>query len=135
MAQLEFLETFKVWDPEKSDAIWPLAYSRITGAMKDHVRYITKSDPTRFYDWVTDAAHLYLDMKKGDSFEQKIETGVQLGAAMEVLTVRERQIVVAHTRKDHTFQMIADDMDLSESQISRIYKKAIEKIKKVVDEE
>ncbi len=60
IAQLELLETLKVWDQTKSLEMWPLAQARIIGAMKDHIRYITKSDPSRFYDWITDAAYVYM---------------------------------------------------------------------------
>ncbi len=38
IAQLEFLETLKVWNPTISKDIWPLAHARVTGAMKDHIR-------------------------------------------------------------------------------------------------
>ena len=58
IARIELFETIKNWDPDKNKDIWPLAYSRITGAMKDLIRYITKSDPSRMYEWITNAAYL-----------------------------------------------------------------------------
>ncbi|MGE4170359.1 MAG: sigma-70 family RNA polymerase sigma factor [Candidatus Margulisiibacteriota bacterium] len=130
VAQLEFIEAFKVWVPEKSPDIWPLAQMRMIGAMKDHIRYISKSDPSRFYDWITDAAYVFTMVNKRADFEQEIETGDQLSQAMQTLTDRERLVVVTHTKDDKTFKQIGDELGISESQISRIYKKALEKMKK-----
>jgi RNA polymerase sigma factor (sigma-70 family) len=127
---LEFVETFKVWDPKKADTIWPLAYTRINGAMKDHIRYITRSDPSRLYDWVTEAAYIYTLTSEDHNFADKIESGIELNQAMEVLSFREKRILVAYVKKDETFQTIAKKLRLSESQISRIYNKSIEKLRK-----
>lgn len=132
LAQLEFLETVKVWDPEKNDAVWPLARTRMIGAMKDHIRYLTKSDPTRMYDWIVDAAHMYQTVSDRGDFENQIETGVQLREAMKVLDARERALVIAHTKQDKTFKEIGEKIGVSESQASRIYKKSLEKLKKVL---
>ena len=133
VAQLELIESLKVWDPDKSDEIWPLAQTRIIGAMKDHIRYITKTDPSRFYDWITDAAYVFMVINNRADFEHQIETGVQLNQAMKALSYREKTIVISHTKDDQTFKTIGDRLGISESQISRIYKKAIEKIKKELD--
>jgi RNA polymerase sigma factor (sigma-70 family) len=130
IAQLEFLETVKVWSPDKNSNIWPLAQQRITGAMKDHIRYVTKSDPSRLYDWVADAAHMYKTVNDRADFVKQIDTGDELGRAMKVLTERERKIVIAHTHADQTFKVIGTRIGVSESQVSRIYKKALEKLKK-----
>lgn len=132
LAKLEFLETLKVWSPDRSQDIWPLAQARIIGAMKDHIRYITKSDPTRFYDWIADAGHMYLMVNDRADFECGVDNGIQLNEAMKVLTYRERRIVLFHAREDLTFKDIGERVGVSESQISRIYKKSIEKLKKAL---
>ena len=129
IAQLELLETFKAWDPLKRDDLWPLAYTRINGAMKDHIRYISKSDPTRFYDWVTDAANLYLAVNNDNSYEEKIENSSELSRALKILSDKEKKIVIFYLNEDLTFNEISKRINLSESQISRIYKQAIKKIK------
>ncbi|RAP31220.1 hypothetical protein DID76_03155, partial [Candidatus Marinamargulisbacteria bacterium SCGC AG-414-C22] len=49
ISQLELLETIKVWDTMKNDDIWPLAQARILGAMRDHIRFLTRTDPSRVY--------------------------------------------------------------------------------------
>ena len=129
IAHLELLETFKAWLPEKSLEIWPLAQARITGAMKDHIRHISRSDPSRFYEWVTDAAYLFKAINDRADFEYDIETGDQLNQAMKVLTRRERKIVIDHTKEDLTFKTIGEKIGVSESQVSRIYKAAINKVR------
>ena len=130
IAQLEYIESFKNWDPKKADSIWQLAQFRINGAMKDHIRYITKSDPSRLYEWISDAGHILKHTQ--ESFEQKIETGTQLESAMQELSPRERKVVSLYTQKDQKFKEIANELNISESQASRIYKKAIIKLKGIV---
>lgn len=130
IAKLELLETLKIWIPSRNLDFWPLAQARITGAMKDHIRYITKSDPSRFYDWITDAAYVFMAINDRADFQDTIDDGDQLTEAMQSLTEREKRIVIEHTKDDRTFKQIGDQIGISESQISRIYKKAIEKIKK-----
>lgn len=130
IARLELLETIKVWNLSKSQDVWPLAQVRIVGAMKDHIRYVTKSDPSRFYDWITDAAYVYMATNDRADFEHSIETGDQLNRALKILSPREKKVVIDHTKHDLTFKQIGDNLEISESQISRIYKKAIEKIRK-----
>lgn len=132
VAQLEFLEVVKVWDPQKNKNIWPLARVRIVGAMKDHIRYITRSDPSRLFDWISDAAYMIQLSTDNNNFVTNIDSSDQLNKAMEVLTDRERKIVIAHTKEDLTFKSIGKRLNISESQTSRIYKKCIEKIRKVI---
>jgi RNA polymerase sigma factor (sigma-70 family) len=133
IAQLELIETFKAWNPTKNKDIWPLAYTRINGAMKDHIRYISKSDPTRFYDWVTDAANLYLAINDDNSHESEIENSSELNRALKELNEKERKIVTMYINEDLTFSEISKRIKLSESQISRIYKQAIKKIKSILN--
>lgn len=133
VAQLEFLETIKIWDPEINENIWALAYQRIVGAMKDHIRYVTRSDPARIYDWMAEAAEMYITVEERSDFVHKFDNGDQLNRAMGALSDREKHIVLQHTRADQTFKVIGDQMGISESQISRIYKKAIERLKKELE--
>ena len=130
IAQIEFLETIKAWTPLKSSDIWPLAYSRINGAMKDYIRYITKSDPARLFDWITDTAIVYKHFNQTSSPTDKIDSGLELATAMNCLTEREKSVISAYSHEDKTFATISKELNLSESQVSRIYKKSIDKIKK-----
>ncbi len=132
IAQLELIETFKAWDPTKNKDLWPLAYTRVNGAMKDHIRYISKSDPTRFYDWVSDAANLYLAVSNDNSYEETIENNTELDRALDSLSEKEQKVVILYLNKDLTFKQISEKIDLSESQVSRIYKESVKKIKEIL---
>lgn len=129
VAQIELLETIKAWVPLKSKNIWSLAYSRINGAMKDYIRYITKSDPNRLFEWISDAAVLYTHFNQEINPSKKIETGIELNTAMECLNEREKKIMFLYVKEDLTFANISEKLKISESQVSRIYKKIVEKLK------
>ena len=134
IARIEFFETIKVWDPERNEDVWPLAYSRISGAMRDQIRYITKASPTRLYNWVTDASSLYLAVEHDNSFENKIESGVVLNEAMKILDRKERFIIISRFKHDKTFKEIGEMIGVSESQTTRIYKQIIQKLRKLIAE-
>ena len=91
IAQLELIETFKAWNPAKNPDIWPLAYTRINGH-ESHMRYISKTDPTRFYDWVVDAANLYLAVNDDNSHESSIETSTELERALKELYQKKEKL-------------------------------------------
>ena len=74
--------------------------------MKDHIRYISKSDPSRFYDWVTDAAQLYLSINEDNSHELKIENSSDLSTALKVLNEKEKKVVILYIKDDMTFSDI-----------------------------
>ena len=132
VARIEFLEALRSWDPLKREDPWPLAMTRITGAMRDHLRYLTKADPSRLYDWITSAAYVYMTVNASPEFENKVDRGLQLNAAMKKLDEQERKVVVWHYKQDKTFKEIGESIELSESQVSRIYGMAVQKIKKIL---
>ncbi|MFC1517323.1 sigma-70 family RNA polymerase sigma factor [Candidatus Margulisiibacteriota bacterium] len=135
VARIEFFETIKQWDPKRSMDIWPLAYSRVTGAMKDHIRYLTKADPSRLYDWIAQAANIYAVVNKhAAAFENKVEDGVALNRAMDCLSDKEKNVIIGRYKKDLTFKEIGDNIGVSESQATRIYKSSIKKLKRAVKE-
>ncbi|MEI7942114.1 MAG: sigma-70 family RNA polymerase sigma factor [Candidatus Riflemargulisbacteria bacterium] len=136
IARLEFLQTLRVWEPLDNPAVWPFAYSRINGAMRDYIRYLTKADPTRLYTWISDAAYMYIGINKHyEEFSGRIESKVTLRHAMESLTEMERKIVTLKTVNDLTLMDIGEKVGLSESQISRIYRASVEKLKKILKPE
>jgi len=132
IAQLEFLETIKVWVPYEHPEIWPLAQVRMLGAMKDHIRHITRTDPTRTYDWIVNAAHLYIGINTKADVYESFDQSDQLMRAMKTLTTREKKVVISYVYEDITFKAIGERINVSESQVSRIYKTAIEKVKKEI---
>ena len=132
VAQLELIETFKVWDKSINEDIWPLARRRISGAMKDHIRFITRTDPSRVYDWVAEATYMYEIVESSRSFDHKIENAMQLNEIMEILSLREKRVVDAYTRLELNFKEIGTLLGVSESQASRIYKQSILKMQRAI---
>tara|TARA_A100001015_G_scaffold22087_1_gene25048 strand:+ start:10923 stop:11525 length:603 start_codon:yes stop_codon:yes gene_type:complete len=133
ISQLELLETIKVWDSINNEDVWPLAQARIVGAMRDHIRYLTRTDPTRVYDWILDSASDYMSAKKETHYVDTIDNDDQLDQALAVLSDKERRVVLSHAKQDLTFKVIGEQLKLSESQASRIYKQAIVKMRKVMN--
>jgi len=133
IACMEFVQTMRAWDPTNNPVVWPFAYSRINGAMRDHIRYLTKADPSRLYNWITDAAYMYLAINKNkEEFSHKVEDGVTLSEAMKQLTSIEQKVVTLKSVNDLTLVDIGKKINLSESQVSRIYRGAIDKLKKIL---
>ena len=134
IAKIEFVETLRSWDPQLKDDIWAFAYTRILGAMKDHLRYLTKADPGRLYNWITDAAYVYLTVNNSENIQSKIENSIQLYDAMKSLSFVEKKIINERYKNDKTFKDIGTEINLSESQVTRVYKEAVAKLKKIMEE-
>jgi len=133
IAQLELIESIKAWDPINNDEVWPLAQMRMLGAMRDHIRYLSKADPTRVYEWVNDQASNYINSKTPVDHSTSFAMKDEIKQAMKQLEQREQFIIYAHVKLDLTFKVIGKQVDLSESQVSRVYKKAISKLKKIIN--
>jgi RNA polymerase sigma factor (sigma-70 family) len=133
IAQLELIESIKAWDPINNDEVWPLAQMRMLGAMRDHIRYLSKADPTRVYEWVNDQASNYINSKTPVDHSTSFAMKDEIKQAMKQLEQREQFIIYAHVKLDLTFKVIGKRIDLSESQVSRVYKKAISKLKKIIN--
>ncbi len=133
IARMEFIQTLRSWNPLSNPVIWPFAYSRINGAMRDHIRYLTKADPSRLFNWINDAAYMYLSINRNkEEFASQIEDGVVLKQAMAHLTEQEHNIVTMKSLQDMTLVDIGKVIHLSESQVSRLYNTAIEKLRKIL---
>ena len=132
IVMIEFFETIKIWDPERHVSVWPLAYQRINGAMRDHIRFVTRSDPTRFYEWVNTAANMYMAIQENNTFESTMDNAYDLQSVLQLLDMRDQEIVVSHALHDQTFKQIAKKVQLSESQVSRIYNKSVQKIRDIL---
>ncbi len=136
IARMEFIQTLRSWDPISNPVIWPFAYSRINGAMKDHIRYLTKADPSRLYNWITDAAYMYIAINKSsEEFSGKVEDGIMLRQALKQLSAAEQKVVTLKSIHDLTLSDIGKKINLSESQVSRIYSTAILKLRKIITKE
>ena len=135
VAHLELIESIKSWDAVQNDEVWPLAQMRIVGAMKDHIRSITRSDPSRVYDWVKNQGQNYISNRSKMSQIERYDLKDQINSAMRQLSQREQYIVYAHTKLDLTFKVIGEKIKLSESQVSRVYKKSMVTLKKIIQSE
>ena len=133
IAQLELIESIKAWDPIHNEEVWPLAQMRMLGAMRDHIRYLSKADPSRVFDWVNDQASNYIESKTPNDHDTTYAMQDEIKQAMKELDDRERFIVYAHVKLDLTFKIIGERINLSESQVSRVYKKSISKLKKIIN--
>ncbi len=133
IAQLELIESIKAWDPIHNEEVWPLAQMRMLGAMRDHIRYLSKADPSRVFDWVNDQASNYIESKTPIDHATTYAMQDEIKQAMKELDDRERFIVYAHVKLDLTFKIIGERINLSESQVSRVYKKSISKLKKIIN--
>tara|TARA_B100000427_G_scaffold327871_1_gene339622 strand:+ start:8188 stop:8793 length:606 start_codon:yes stop_codon:yes gene_type:complete len=132
VAQLELIESIKSWDPIHNEEVWPLAQMRMLGAMRDHIRYLSKADPSRVYEWVNDQASNYISSKTPTDHVTTFAMQDEIKQAMKELDDRERFIIYAHVKLDLTFKVIGERINLSESQVSRVYKKSITTLKKII---
>ena len=132
IAQLELIESIKSWDPIHNEEVWPLAQMRMLGAMRDHIRYLSKADPSRVYEWVNDQASNYISSKTPTDHATTFAMQDEIKQAMKELDDRERFIIYAHVKLDLTFKVIGERINLSESQVSRVYKKSIATLKKII---
>ena len=76
---------------------------------------------------------MYLAINNDNSHETKIENNVELERALKELNEKEKKVVKLYINKDLTFNQIAEKINISESQASRIYKQAIKKIKQILN--
>jgi RNA polymerase sigma-B factor len=70
----------------------------------------------------------------GESELRRSETRAALRDAFRVLTRREREVVALRFYRDFTQQRIADDLGLSQAQVSRILAAALAKLRRVLEE-
>lgn len=133
IACIEFIETLRSWNAQENSTLWPFAFSRINGAMRDHIRYLTKADPSRIYSWVTDAAYMYLAINRNkEEFEGAVITGVTLKEVLGQLNPTERKIIILKGVQDLTVSEIGKQVNLSASQVSRLYNAALTKLRKIM---
>ena len=130
-AKMAFIDALKTWDPRKGD-LWPYSYIRVKGAMQDYVRKRGSDPVSGVYDWITQSAYVYMVVNKDELSHEDIDHGLQLDDAMQGLTEQERTVILRYYKDDKTFKEIGVELELSESQTSRICKTATLKLKKIL---
>lgn len=130
-AKMAFVDALKTWDPRKGD-LWPYVSIRLKGAMQDYLRKRGTDPVTGIYEWVTQAANVYLAFNKELAHSETTEQAMQIDSALKDLSENERSVIVGYYQDDKTFKEIGKEIDLSESQVSRICKTATQKLKKLL---
>jgi len=136
-------ETFmKMWkalsrfDTEKNFKTWIFAIARNTA-----IDYLRKKKPilfsrlnseneegeTRFEDNIADDA-----MLADEAFDRKQSTGA-LEKAMQTLSLDERVIIILHETDEMTFEEIADVMSKPMNTIKSRYRRALQKLRGVIE--
>ncbi|MFA5098330.1 MAG: sigma-70 family RNA polymerase sigma factor [Candidatus Margulisiibacteriota bacterium] len=130
-ARLAFVDALKNWDPRKGD-LWPYVSIRLKGAMQDYLRKRGGDPVTGIYEWVTSAANVYLAFNKEVLHNETTEEATQIDSAMKDLSENDRAVITGYYKDDKTFKEIGKEINLSESQVSRICKSATLKLKKAL---
>ncbi|MBQ3053523.1 MAG: sigma-70 family RNA polymerase sigma factor [Clostridia bacterium] len=71
-------------------------------------------------------------MEDGNRFDEKVVTAVSISQAAEHLSPRDRQIIFLRFYKNYTQTKVAELMGISQVQVSRLEKKIIENLKKLL---
>ncbi len=130
-AKMAFLEALKTWDPRKGD-LWNYVSIRLKGSMQDYLRKRGSDPVTGIYDWVTQAANVYLAFNKEVAHVETTEAATQIDSALNGLAENERVVITGYYQDDKTFKEIGTEIGLSESQVSRICKGATQKLKRML---
>ena len=133
-AKMAFVEALKTWDPRRGD-LWPYISIRLKGAMQDYLRKRGSDPVTGIYEWVTQAAHVYMAFNPKAIVHEELPEGLEIESAMRDFPEREKKILEDYYKKGKTFLQIGEELGLSESQVSRICKSATEKLKKALTKE
>lgn len=131
-AKIAFIDTLKTWDPRKG-ALWPYVSMRLKGAMQDYLRKRGADPVTGIYEFITSAANIYMAFNRESIAHEESDNSITLESAMKELSETEKKVIQGYYSEDKTFKQIGKDINLSESQVSRIAKTATEKMKKALN--
>jgi RNA polymerase sigma factor (sigma-70 family) len=130
-AKIAFVDCLKTWDPRKGE-LWPYVSVRLKGSMQDYLRKRGGDPVAGLYEYVTSAANVYMAFNRKEIAHEEVDKLLHLDSAMKDFSEKERAVVEGYYKKDLTFKEIGEDIDLSESQVSRICKDATLKLKKLL---
>lgn len=131
-AKLAFIDALKTWDPRKGD-LWPYISIRLRGSMQDYLRKRGSDPVTGIYEWVTQAANVYLAFNKELAHSETTDESTQIDSMMKFLNANEQKVITEYYQNDKTFKEIGQEINLSESQVSRICKAATHKLKRLLN--
>jgi RNA polymerase sigma factor (sigma-70 family) len=130
-AKIAFVDTLKSWDPRKGP-LWAYVSLRLKGAMQDYLRKRGSDPVTGVYEFITSAANIYMAFNRESIVQEESDASITVESAMKVLSNTEKSVIEGYYSHDKTFKEIGKEIDLSESQVSRIAKTATEKMKKAL---
>jgi RNA polymerase sigma factor (sigma-70 family) len=130
-AKIAFVDTLKSWDPRKGP-LWAYVSLRLKGAMQDYLRKRGSDPVTGMYEFITSAANIYMAFNRESIVQEESDASITVEGAMKVLSNTEKSVIQGYYNHDKTFKEIGKEINLSESQVSRIAKTATEKMKKVL---
>lgn len=131
-AKIAFIDTLKTWDPRKGP-LWSYVSVRLKGAMQDYLRKRGSDPVTGVYEFITSAANIYMAFNRESIVHEESDASITVESAMKHLSESEKAVLKGYYNQDKTFKEIGKEMDLSESQVSRIAKTATEKLKKALN--
>jgi RNA polymerase sigma factor (sigma-70 family) len=131
-AKIAFIDTLKTWDPRKG-ALWSYVSVRLKGAMQDYLRKRGSDPVTGIYEFITSSANIYMAFNREDIVHEESDASITVESAMKHLSESEKAVIKGYYNQDKTFKEIGKEVNLSESQVSRIAKTATEKLKKALN--
>jgi len=133
-AKIAFIDCLKSWDPRKGD-LWPYVSVRLKGSMQDYLRKRGSDPVAGLYEFITSAANVYMAFNRKEIVHEEIDKVLHIDSAIEDFSHKEKTVLEKYYKHDKTFKEIGKDINLSESQVSRICKEATLKLKKNLTEE
>jgi RNA polymerase sigma-B factor len=116
------------FDAERGRDLGAYAVPTIVGELRRHSRRAGRTASGR-----QDAAQVLdessLAAPGAETDFRRSETRAALGAAFRILTRREREVVALRFYRDLTQQRIADELGLSQAQVSRVLSEALGKLR------
>jgi RNA polymerase sigma factor (sigma-70 family) len=131
-AKIAFIDTLKTWDPRKGP-LWSYVSVRLKGAMQDYLRKRGADPVTGMYEFITSAANIYMAFNREAIVHEESDASITVESAMKSLSEPEKTVIKGYYNQDKTFKEIGKEINLSESQVSRIAKTATEKLKKALN--
>lgn len=131
-AKIAFIDTLKTWDPRKGN-LWQYVSVRLKGAMQDYLRKRGSDPVTGVYEFITSTANIYMAFNRESIVHEESDASITVESAMKHLSESEKAVLKGYYNQDKTFKEIGKEINLSESQVSRIAKAATEKLKKALN--
>lgn len=133
-AKIAFMDCLKTWDPRKGE-LWPYVSVRLKGSMQDYLRKRGNDPVAGLYEYITSAANVYMAFNRKEIAHEEIDKSMNFESVMQDFSDKEKAVIEGYYRNDKTFKEIGDEINLSESQVSRICKEATVKLKHLLREE